>query len=139
MGSKPTEVFQFCPDFLALIPYHLVLSPETDLNHCSVRNAGEGVGTDIKEITAAQQCLSAQRLAAFCIRRKILLAHPSTETTFLSLVNNVFLEINTGQVLTCLGELSVPDANTPQRLLTHRRGTRTTQLPTSHPGSHRVS
>lgn len=44
MGSKPTEVFQFCPDFLALIPYHLVLSPETDLNHYLVRNAGEGGG-----------------------------------------------------------------------------------------------
>lgn len=44
MGSKPTEVFQFCPDFLALIPYHLVLSPETDLNHYLVRNAREGGG-----------------------------------------------------------------------------------------------
>lgn len=44
MGGKPTEVFQFCPDFLALIPYHLVLSPETDLNHYLVGNAGEGDG-----------------------------------------------------------------------------------------------
>lgn len=53
MGSKPTEVFQFCPDFLALIPYHLVLSPEADLKHCLVGNAGEGVGTEIKKITVA--------------------------------------------------------------------------------------
>lgn len=102
MGSKPTEVSQFRPDFLALIPYHLVLSPEPDLNLCLVRNAGEGVGTDIKKITVAQQCLSTQRLAALCDPGKILLAHLSTETTFLSLVNNVFLGINTGQMPMCL-------------------------------------
>lgn len=97
------------------------------------------MGTDTKKITVAQQCLSTQRLAGFSVRGKIFLAHLSTEKTFLSLVNNAFLKINTGQMPTCLRELSVSEASTGELLLTHGRGTGWTQLPKSCPGSHRVS
>lgn len=75
-----------------------MLSPEIDLNHCLIRNAGEGVGGDIKKITVMQKCLSAQGLAGFFVCGKLLLAYLSTETIFLSLVNALFLKINTGQI-----------------------------------------
>lgn len=42
------QSFFFCPYFLQLIPYHLVLSPEIDLNHYLGRDAGGGC---IKKIT----------------------------------------------------------------------------------------
>lgn len=139
MGSKPTEVFQFCPDFLALIPYHLVMSPETDLNHYLVRNAREGGGDRYQKDYSCIAVLIYTEISQLLHQWQDFLARPSTETTFLSLVNNVFLKINTGQMPTCLRELSVSDASTCELLLTHGRGTGWTQLPKSRPGSHRVS
>lgn len=37
------QSFFFCPYFLQLIPYHLVLSQEIDLNHYLGRDAGGGL------------------------------------------------------------------------------------------------
>lgn len=42
--------------------------------------------------------LSAQGFDGFCVCGKILLAHLSTETTFISLFNDLFLKINKGQM-----------------------------------------
>jgi len=56
-----------------------------------------------------------------CVCGKMLLACLSTETTFLSLVNDLSLRINTGQMPRSLRELSVSDANTREILLTHMR------------------
>lgn len=138
MGNKPTEGFFLLPLLPTIDSIPLSVVPR-NWSKSLLRNAGEGVGRDIQKITVIQKRLSAQGLAGFCVCGKILLAHLSTETTFLSLFNDLLLEINTGQMPMSLWELPVSDANNRELSLTHVRGDVPIQLRNSCSASRRAS
>lgn len=79
------------------------------------------MGKDIKSITIMYKCLSLERLDGLWVSARFLLAYLSTETTFLSKFNELFLKINTGQMPMSSRELSFSEANNHDLLLTHER------------------